>query len=508
LKNNPLLLAALATVALLLPAGAAETPAASSTLANPDPIEGKWYGMAGSPQDRVELGFEFKRDDQGVLKAYHYIPVNNLYGVEISKVEREGDTYHLRAYLTSFRFKGDQDHVEGTFLHYQRKGTFLEHGAPFTMTRVAKLPAEGPMPELPEGPGPKWRTQLGGGIYAPAAVHGGVAYIGTTSGVFNAINLQDGSFAWAVPVGRGVFGEALVTSDAVYFTCDNGYLFKLARADGKEIWKYDLGGERTPRVLMHQTVNDIQFWDYRSPKPALGDGVIYVGSADGSFHAVRADLGERVWRVETKGRIRCDALIAGANVVFGNFRGQLFALDRKTGRETWKLETYAPIIAAPALVGDRIVLANRAGFVAALNPETGETTWRTVLWGSAADSPAVPHGGFFYIGASDLRRITCYDPKDYRVVWRTDIYGIAWGRPLVTDEVVYASAGGFEPYQMRHVGGLNAIDRTTGKILWRWETPRGPDLYESGFIAGPTLAGDTVLVGSVNGILYGFPINP
>ena len=295
----------------------------------------------------------------------------------------------------------------------------------------------------------------------------------------------------------------LVKDDAVYFTCDNGYLFKLARADGKEIWKYDLGGERVPRVLMHQTIFE---WDYRSPKPALADGVIYVGSADGSFHAVKADSGQRVWRYETKGRIRSDALVDGANVIFGNFDGLVVALDRQTGQEAWKRETRAFVNAAPVRVGDKIVVAIRGGMIAALEPATGKTQWRTLIWGSAAESPAVPFGDYFYIGASDLRRITCYDPKDARVVWRTDIYGISWGRPVVTEKTVYATAGSFEPYQIRHIGGISALDRATGKILWRWEAPHGPDLYESGFAAGPTLAGDLVLAGSVNCVLYAFPV--
>src|SRR5690242_21229516 len=29
-----------------------------------DPIEGKWYGKAGFPADRVDLGFEFAREDR------------------------------------------------------------------------------------------------------------------------------------------------------------------------------------------------------------------------------------------------------------------------------------------------------------------------------------------------------------------------------------------------------------------------------------------------------------
>src|SRR5262249_9183598 len=37
-----------------------------------DPIEGKWYGMAGFAQDREPIGFEFRRNAQGTLKAYLY----------------------------------------------------------------------------------------------------------------------------------------------------------------------------------------------------------------------------------------------------------------------------------------------------------------------------------------------------------------------------------------------------------------------------------------------------
>lgn len=462
--------------------------------AQPDPIEGKWYGQAGFPQDRGEIGFEIKRNEHGALKAYLYLPLNNFYGLEVpGDLEKDGDNYVLSSYATTFRFAADHDHVTGTFFPLK---------APLEMARVTQLPSEAPMPALPPGPGPKWRTPLGGAIYAPAAVRDGVAYVGTTSGVFNAVNVKDGSFAWAVPVGRPVYGEALVTDEAVFFSCDNGQLFKLARAEGKELWRYDLGGERAPRVLMHQTVFE---WDYRAPKPALADGVLYVGSADGSFHAIRADTGARVWRYETKGRIRCDALVDGAQVIFGNFDGLVVALDRQTGAELWKRETRAFVNASPARVGDKLIIAIRGGMIAALDPATGKTLWRTLLWGSAGESTAVPFGEFFYVGASDLRRLTCYDPKDGTVIWRTDIYGVAWGRPLVTDKVVFASAGGFAPYQMRHYGGLNALDRATGRTLWRWDAPRGPDFYETGFAAGPALAGDLVIVGSMNGVLYAFP---
>jgi len=127
-----------------------------------------------------------------------------------------------------------------------------------------------------------------------------------------------------------------------------------------------------------------------------------------------------------------------------------------------------------------------------------------VLWGSSVESTAVPgEGSLFYIGSSDLRRISLMDSKDGRVVWRTDVFGWAWARPAVTEKIVYASAAGGNPYDIRHLGSLNALDRATGKILWRWPAPEGSALH-TGFVAGPVVEADTVVVGGLDGNLYGF----
>lgn len=474
--------------------GAADPAGSGGTAA--DPIEGRWLGMAGFPQDRVQVGFEFKRGADGAIRAYLYEPVNNFYGLELpGVVEHSASGYSIASYVTSLHLVGHDDRLEGTYLPLNY---------PISLERTEVLPSEAELPVFPPAPEPTWRTKLGGGIYAPVAIDDGVAYVGTTGGTFNALRVADGSLAWAVAVGRPVYGEAAVSGDAVYFVCDSGFLVKLDRKDGRELWRYDLGGERAPRVLTAPTVFE---WDYRSPRPVIVDGVIYVGSADGSFHAVDAATGKRAWRHEGEGgRIRADALVEGQQVIYGDFAGVLHALDRSNGHELWRRETGLFINAAPALASGLVIVANRGGLVAALHPEDGKTAWRTLLWGSAAESTAVAYGDDFYIGASDLRRITAYDAKGGRVLWRSDIYGTAWGRPVVTEQYVYASAVGYEPYQMRHVGGLTALDRRSGALLWRWTAPRGPDTYESGFAAGPTLSGESLVVGSVTGVVYCFPV--
>ena len=484
----------------------------------PDPIEGKWVGQARTSQETVVVGFEFKRNAAGALKAYLYEPVGNFYGQELpGTVERKGETYTIESYATTLALRGDT-----------LEGTYLPTKAPTSLHRTRTLPAEVPIPALPAGPGPKWQARLGvGPIYAPAAARDGVVYVGTTGGTFDAVRESDGSLVWMFAAGAPIYGGPLVTGDHVFFVCDNGYLFKLDRKTGKEAWRYDLGGERAPRILPHPIVDTVEprigefDFEMTSPKPQLADGVLYVGSGDGSFHAIDAETGKRVWRFEApengeppeelpwdpKGsnKIRTDALVDGQRVIFGSFGHRLRALDRKSGTEIWQKNLQAEISSSPVLVDGKIVLGSRGGMLYAFEPETGKVLWRMVFWGSAVESSAAPgEGSLFYIGASDMRRVSLIDARDGRVVWRTDVFGLAWARPAVGGRRVFASATGYEPYQMRHAGSFSALDAETGRILWRWTLP--PTRSEvSGFGAPAVVDGSLVFVGGLDGNLYAFP---
>ena len=458
-----------------------------------DPIEGKWWGKAGTPQDTIDIGFEVRTGADGKLETRVWEPVLNMFGQQVT-ITHEGDAYKVLEFNATLKL-ADADRLEGTF-------TRLAY--PMMLRRAVKLPSEPAMPDFPKGPAPLWQTKIGGTVYAAVATRDGVAYIGTTAGVMNAVKVADGKFAWTFSAGRPIHGEALVTADAVYFTCDNGFLYKLQRSDGKQLWRYDLGDAGVGRVLPHPNVFD---WDYAAARPVIAGDVVYAGSADGSMNAVDASSGQRIWRFETKGKIRADALVDGDRVYFGSLDNGMYAVDRATGRQLWRQETRGPVTSTPALIDGKVIVGNRGPGLVALNPENGDIVWRALMWGSWVESTAVPYGNVFYIGASDLRRVTCYDPKDGRVVWRTDVYGWNWGRPLVTEKRIYIGAAGGSPYFIRHRGSLTALDRATGKIAWRWAYP-ADNAHQWGFPAGPALDGKTLVIAAIDGTLYAFPAGP
>lgn len=480
---------------LLAAAGALAALASFAQTAAPDPLDaviGRWRGEAGTPDNHTEWVYDIRRNDQGLPTAYIYLKLVNFYGLDTGEVKFVNGEYVLPPFDWPVKL------VDGRLVG--RDVGPLKMAV--DLARTDALPAEVPIPDLPTGPGPKWSVKLGGQIYAPPAVRDGVAYVGTTSGIFNAVSLKDGKILWAFPAGRPIHGGALATDEHLYFACDNGFLFKLTRADGKEVWRYDLGDAQAPRMLMHQT---IFFWDYKAPKPALVDGTLYLGAGDGGFHAVNAETGQRVWRFAAKDKIRGDALVVGDKVIFGSFDNNLYGLNRADGTEAWNRRV-GPVNTPVTLVAGKAVFGTRGTTIAAVDPATGKTAWRSFMWGSAAESATVPSGEFAYAGSSDLRRITAFEAATGKVVWRTDIFGIAWPTPAVTEKIVYAAAGGYEPYQVRHVGSLCALERATGTILWRWPAPKAAHQYEQGFAAGPALAEGMLVIGSMDGTLYGFPV--
>jgi outer membrane protein assembly factor BamB len=355
-------------------------------------------------------------------------------------------------------------------------------------------------------------AKLGGAIYAPVAIRDGVAYVGTTGGMFYANRVSDGSFVWNFPAGRPIHGEAALTSDAVYFVCDNGFLYKLDRANGKLIWRYDLGDAQASRILAHQVDYNAPHsgefdWDSGAPKPLLLDGVVYVGSGDGGFHAVNAGQGTRIWRIETHGKIRADAVADGDRIIFVSFEGAIYAVNRNTGETVWVRKNMAPFTSSPAMINGKLVAGNRGGALFAIDPATGKNVWRMLFWGSSVESVAVPGDGtLFYIGSSDMRRVSLIDSADGRVEWRTDVFGWAWARAAVNSTKVYVAAVGSTPYGIRQLGSISALDRKTGRMTWRWPMPEWPGSLINGFTSAPAIEGTALVVGGLDGSLYCFPI--
>ncbi len=457
--------------------------------------EGRWLAKVGPDDNRATVGLEVTRDTNGSLSASAIIDLIGIYGQPLGAVTETGPhTYSIPGAQLTLAVGPDSLAVGG-FL--------ADPAAIVTLKRVTDLPTPATRVAAPQGPGPAWRIRLGGAIFAAAAVRDAVAYVGNTDGVMNAVSVEDGRRVWTFAAGRAIYGEALVTADAVFFVCDNGYLFRLDRGTGKELWRYDLGDARARRVLPNPFIYD---YDYRSPRPVMGDRDLYVGSGDGSLHAVRADTGVRVWRIDGLGPVRETVALLGAQLLVSTRTGIVRSVNRSDGKTQWQLDTKSPAT-APAIVGGTVMVGTRDSTLYGIDPHSGKVLWSQYWWGSWVESAAAPGGSDAYIGAGDLDRVSRIDPATGHNRWRSDVGGWVLQQPLVTDTVVYAGVSGarrFAKFWQPQASGLAALDRATGQLLWHWPVPDGDGEFLHGFVAAPVDAGSGVLIGGVDGSLYWF----
>src|SRR5688572_4180381 len=72
------------------------------------PIEGRWQGEIGSEKERIVAGVEFRRADDGTVRAYLTNPTLNVYGAEAGEAKIEGERVTSEALYLDLVLKEDK----------------------------------------------------------------------------------------------------------------------------------------------------------------------------------------------------------------------------------------------------------------------------------------------------------------------------------------------------------------------------------------------------------------
>ena len=85
-----------------------------------------------------------------------------------------------------------------------------------------------------------------------------------------------------------------------------------------------------------------------------GDGVLLVGSSDGSIYGFDIEDNSNIWSFETGSKIWTKPLISDGQVFFGSLDKNFYALDVTDGSLNWSFETVGASITSPSKVGDTV----------------------------------------------------------------------------------------------------------------------------------------------------------
>jgi len=305
----------------------------------------------------------------------------------------------------------------------------------------------------------------------------------------------DMGFLWEFPAGESVQSSPAVAdvsiADAertVYVGSADGTVHALDPADGSEQWTFQTGGavRSSPAV---DTTDD--------------GGTLYVGSDDGLVYAIDAVSGQQEWTFETGGAVESSPVVIDApgetesesarTVYVGSADRRVYAIEAVTGDQRWNFESNGAVSVSPAAVEatedgatGTVYVGSEDSVVYALDAPTGEGEWQFPTDGSIQAAP---------VAADDRVYVASRDGVLYAInrrsgtrAWTFDAERALVASPAVSGTTVYL--GGRD-------GTLYALSTADGSERWTFDTG------QRAVTTSPSVAAETVFVGNDSGTLFG-----
>jgi outer membrane protein assembly factor BamB len=137
--------------------------------------------------------------------------------------------------------------------------------------------------------------------------------------------------------------------------------------------------------------------------PAVGNGLVYIGSTDGFTYALKAGDGSEAWSTFTPFQVNASAPAVTNRVVYiGTNDHVLHALDALSGATRWRFEANSIIGSSPTVANGVVYVGDESGLFHVLDARTGDSL-KTIDTGDGriitSSSPVVVNG-VVYIGSS------------------------------------------------------------------------------------------------------------
>jgi len=463
-------------------------------------VAGAWAGTLTHDGETVDFALEIEPSDHGKVVLKGTVPVLHMAHAPFGEVpfEVEGQTVHLGPF--TFVWDMTTKTLSGTM----PEGFVPLYHMPLTLHRVKTIDA----PERPEPTAPLvepvWTFDAGSALWAGPTFAGGVVYAGADDGRVIALDAATGREAWSFRAGGPVRTRPTLGDGTVYVQADDGLLYALGASDGTKRWSVPVVPHAVERLPFSNPKS--RYDRFGSDVTVVGDR-LYLGTHDGRVLGLRAADGTTIWSFATGDSVLAAPSVDAARVYAGSFDGKVYALDAGTGALLWSRDTRGPVVSTPAVAEGLVVVGNRAYDLYGLDAGTGAVAWKSYVWFSWIESSATIRDGVAYVGSSDAAGVFAWDLRTGRRLWATDVYGWAWGQPAVTATRVFAGTASTVGYAAGHRGGVVALDRTSGRMVWRYAVAP-PESGPFGFPGSPAAGDGRVYATSLDGRVRAFAEEP
>ncbi|HWT37331.1 MAG TPA: outer membrane protein assembly factor BamB, partial [Paraburkholderia sp.] len=237
--------------------------------------------------------------------------------------------------------------------------------------------------------------------------------------------------------------------------------------------------------------------------PLVGNGLVVVRTVDGQITAFNAQTGEQKWNYRNRAvplnlRVSSGMTFAGDQAVLAGFPGgQFAAINLQTGDAYWstpvsypkgvtEVERINDVTGPPTLVGAETCAVTFQGQLGCFDANSGRALWEKAFSstsGLAQDDRVV-------VAGDDWAVVSAYDAATGKQLWRND--------QLKSRDVSVPLLLGHAAVVGDYKGFVHFLSRDDGTFVARTKTDG------SAITAAPVLAGDTLIVQTHDGDLYGF----
>ncbi|AXL51293.1 pyrrolo-quinoline quinone [Paraburkholderia caffeinilytica] len=331
--------------------------------------------------------------------------------------------------------------------------------------------------------------------------------------------------AWKTSVGKAgryLFSPVAV-GNAVYAAGANGSVAKIDAQTGKDIWRVKLHDDLSAGVGSDGTLTAVgglkgdvyvlgadgkQLWTAKAPgeiisPPLVGNGLVVVRTVDGQIVAFNAQTGEQKWNYRNRAvplnlRVSSGMTFAGDAAVLAGFPGGAFAaINLQTGDNYWQTPVSYPkgvteverindVTGPPTLLGSETCAVTFQGQIGCFDANSGRALWEKAFSsasGLAQDDRAV-------VAADDWSVVSAFDVTNGAPLWKNDkLKNRDLSVPFILGHA--AVLGDYQGY-------VHFLSRDDGTLVARVKTDGSP------ITAAPVLAGETLVVLTHDGDLYGY----
>ncbi|NIF54370.1 outer membrane protein assembly factor BamB [Burkholderia sp. Ax-1724] len=331
--------------------------------------------------------------------------------------------------------------------------------------------------------------------------------------------------SWSASVGKAgryLFSPVAV-GNAVYAAGANGTVAKIDAQTGKDVWRTKLHDDLSAGVGSDGTLTAVgglkgdvyvlgadgkELWTAKAPgeiisPPLVGNGLVVVRTIDGQIVAFNGQTGEQKWNYRNRAvplnlRVSSGMTFAGDAAVLAGFPGGSFsAINLQTGDNYWQTPVSYPkgvteverindVTGPPTLVGSQTCAVTFQGQIGCFDANSGRSLWSKAFSstsGLAQDDRSV-------VAADDWSIVSAFDGSNGSVLWKNESLK---NRDLSVP-MLLGRAAVFGDYQ----GYVHFLSNADGALVARMKTDG------SAISAAPVLAGDTLVVQTRDGGLFGF----